>query len=132
MVAKEAVAPVPVTGRRARRREKYTRRTMQRAMVAGGIAGFAVLAYTVPFARSAREGYAQDRIKIELQDLARDNETLHTQLANLKNPARVEAFASQSGMVMRQSAQFITIPWDAPAKPKASTFLARLATFRLH
>ncbi|MBW3625116.1 MAG: hypothetical protein KY468_17095 [Armatimonadetes bacterium] len=128
MVAREAVVPVPVTGRRYRRREKYTERTMRRAMLFGTAAITALLAYTIPYATAAREGYQQNKIRTQIQELSRDNEVLQTELASLKNPQIIEAYAAQNGMVMREKAQFVTLPQTTQAAPQPS-LLARLSAF---
>ena len=132
LVTRDTVAPVPVTGRRYRRRERYTRRTMSRALVASAFGVAAVLAYTIPYAMAAQEGYAQNETKIELQQLNRDNEDLRTELARLRNPDRIAAYAVHSGMVMRQSAQFITLRDEGRAAPPRKSLLARLMPFGLH
>ena len=132
MVAREAVAPVPVTGRRYRRQEKYTHQTMRRAILIGGLSAAAVLAYTIPFAGVAREGYAQNKIRIQIQEISRENEVLQTEMTSLKNPKLIEAYADKTGMVMRDKAQFVNLPLPAKAAPSQKTLFARLSSFSLH
>jgi hypothetical protein len=131
MVARETVTPVPVTGRRIRRREKYTYRTMRRALLWGGLFAAFLLAYTIPFAGAAQEGYHQNQIKLQIQQLNRDNEYLNTVAARLRNPQRVEAYAVKSGMVMRQGALFVTLKPEKTAAPAPKPLLARLASLSL-
>ena len=129
MVARKPVTPVSVTGRRYGRREKYTRRTLRRASIAGAVGIVAVLAYTIPFAGATQEGYAQNQLKRELQAISRENEFLRTEVERLKNPQQVEAYAKKTGMEMRQGARFVTLKPErkkvAPPKP----LLARLSFF---
>jgi hypothetical protein len=130
MVARQAVdtvTPVPVSGRRYRRKEKYTRQTMRRAALYGSAAIAALLAYTVPFALASKEGYEQNKIRAEIQELSQRNEELQTQLASLKNPRMLDAYAVKQGMIPRDKPRFVSLP-DAPkAAPKRSLF-ARLAS----
>ena len=127
MVARDPVTPVPVTGRRYRRREKYTKRTMRRALLFGAAAMTGLLAYTIPYAMAAKEGYEQNKITQQIQQVVRDNEVLQTELASLKNPQRVGAYVAQAGMVMRDQAQFVRLAKPAKAAPKQSLF-ARLTS----
>ena len=131
MVAREVITPVPVTGRRRPRREKYTQKTVRRALLSGGCCAVAVLAYTLPFAGVTQEGYQQHRKKIELQTLARENECLRAEVALLKNPQRVEVYAQAHGMVMRDQARFITLALPKKAPQPRRSLLARWSPFAI-
>jgi hypothetical protein len=104
---------------------------MRRALFFYGIGIAAVLAYTYPVAMATQEGYVQDRLHVRLEAASRANEALRTEVARLRNPDRVAAYAVQSGMMMRQGAEFVSLPPEKKAAPQKS-LLARITSFRFH
>lgn len=104
---------------------------MRRALLFGGVAVAGLLAYTVPHAMAAKEGYEQNKIRLQIQELSSENEVLQTELDRLKNPQIIASFAQQQGMAMRQKARFVTLTEQAKAAPEPSLF-ARLAAFSFH
>jgi hypothetical protein len=128
MVARETVTPIPVTGRRFRRRDRFTRKSVFRALCVGTVVLGVVLARTVPIALSAKEGYRQISIKRQLIDINRENEALQEEVARLKSPDRVDAYAQKNGMVKRQGAQFIALKPEKAAPPAPKPFFMRLAS----
>ncbi len=131
MVAKPIETPVavPVTGQRRARKEKYTRSTLKRALILGGIVAVGVVIRMVPYVGLINEGYRQIKTRQDIRQLSRDNELLRTELAQLRNPQRLTAWAENAGMVSRQSVEFYSLP-PAPHKPqRPRSLLARLSPF---
>ena len=130
MVARDPVDPIAVSGRR-QRRDKITRRTLNRAFLLGSLAVAGLLAYTVPHALAAKEGYEQNKIRHQIQEIARENEVLQAELMSLKNPQVIEAYAQQQGMALRDKARFVTLkmPKKAAAPPPKPTLMSRMASF---